>query len=125
MSDAGQARPDRFRRVVSAVLLIGVSTSAILIAVGLVGSALVGWNGSLSGAPTVVRSPTDFGVLPRGITTVRPVALVQVGLVVLLLTPVARVFASVVAFALERDWLYVAITTAVLVMLLTSLALLR
>ena len=116
---------DRFRVVVSSILLVGVATSAILIAVGLAGSLLVGWEGSLVGAPPVDRATSDFGMLPRGLTTLRPAALVQVGLVVLLMTPVARVAASVIGFMLERDWLYVAVTGIVLGVLLASLFVLR
>jgi uncharacterized membrane protein len=49
----------------------------------------------------------------------------QLGLVTLLATPIARVAASVVGFALEGDRLYAAITTAVLLILLTSILVLR
>ena len=116
---------DRFRLVVSTILITGVAVSATLIAVGLVGSFFVGWEGSLAGAGPVDRATTDFGLLPRGLATLRPAALVQVGLLVLLLTPVARVAASVLAFLLERDWTYVAITAIVLGVLLASLFVLR
>jgi uncharacterized membrane protein len=47
---------------------------------------------------------------------------IQLGLLVLLATPVARVVFSVGAFALQRDWLYVGVTLAVLTVLLWSLA---
>jgi len=48
-------------------------------------------------------------------------ALVQAGLVVLILTPVARVALSAVAFAFERDRLYVVLTLIVLAILLFGL----
>ena len=44
------------------------------------------------------------------------------GLVLLIATPVARVVFSVVAFTLERDWLYVGITLFVLAVLSYGLA---
>jgi len=47
--------------------------------------------------------------------------LAQAGLLVLIATPVVRVLASVVGFALEGDRLYAAITLAVLAILLVSL----
>jgi uncharacterized membrane protein len=47
---------------------------------------------------------------------------IQLGLLALLGTPVARVVFSVVAFALERDRLYVGVTLLVLAVLLWSLA---
>jgi uncharacterized membrane protein len=56
---------------------------------------------------------------------VEPAAIAQLGLLILLATPVTRVAESVIGFALERDRLYAAITTAVLMILLTSIFLLR
>jgi uncharacterized membrane protein len=47
-------------------------------------------------------------------------AIIQLGLLVLIATPVARVIFSVFAFARERDWAYVGITLVVLVILLYS-----
>lgn len=49
--------------------------------------------------------------------------IIMVGLITLILTPIARVAFSLVAFALERDWLYVGITSIVLGLLLYSLLL--
>ena len=48
-------------------------------------------------------------------------AIIQLGLVLLIATPVARVAFSLAAFALERDWTYVGITALVLGILLVSL----
>jgi uncharacterized membrane protein len=47
--------------------------------------------------------------------------IVQLGLLFLIATPVARVAFSAFAFALERDWLYVCIASFVLAVLLYSL----
>jgi uncharacterized membrane protein len=49
-------------------------------------------------------------------------AIVMLGLLLLIATPIARVAFSVVAFVIERDRIYVAITMLVLVLLLVSLA---
>jgi uncharacterized membrane protein len=48
-------------------------------------------------------------------------AIIQLGLLVLIATPVARVLFTVFAFAYERDWTYVVITLIVLTLLLYSL----
>ena len=48
-------------------------------------------------------------------------AIVQLGLVLLIATPVARVAFTLVAFARQRDRAYVMITTIVLALLLYSL----
>jgi uncharacterized membrane protein len=47
--------------------------------------------------------------------------LIQLGLLVLIATPVARVAYSVFAFLYQRDWLYVMVTVLVLGLLLYSL----
>ncbi len=47
---------------------------------------------------------------------------IQLGLLLLIATPVARVAFSAAAFLLERDWLYVAVTLFVLGVLVFSLA---
>jgi uncharacterized membrane protein len=51
-----------------------------------------------------------------------PLGLIQLGLLLLIATPVARVVFSVAGFAIERDWMYVVITLLVLLTLLYSLA---
>jgi uncharacterized membrane protein len=48
-------------------------------------------------------------------------AIIQLGLLLLIATPVARVVFSAVAFAVERDYMYVVITLIVLGVLLYSL----
>ncbi len=68
--------------------------------------------------PTDLRSVsgilTDLsGLSGRGI--------IQFGLLVLIATPVLRVAASLLAFALKRDWLYTLLTLIVLILLLYSI----
>ena len=47
--------------------------------------------------------------------------LIQLGLLVLIATPIARVAFSLLAFLYERDWTYVVVTAIVLALLLYSL----
>jgi uncharacterized membrane protein len=47
--------------------------------------------------------------------------LIQLGLLILIGTPIVRVLCSVAGFARERDWIYVAITIVVLGLLAYSL----
>ncbi|PZR63313.1 MAG: hypothetical protein DLM71_05245 [Chloroflexi bacterium] len=97
--------PDRFRWVVSTVLLGGLAVSTALLLAGLVASWLVGWQGLVLGMPAT--------------------ALARIGLIVLIATPVLRVLVSVIGFILERDRLYALITAAVLGIVLASLLLVR
>jgi uncharacterized membrane protein len=61
------------------------------------------------------------GILKASIA-LDPAAIIQLGLLLLIATPVARVAFSVFAFAEERDWLYVVVTLIVLGLLLYSLS---
>jgi uncharacterized membrane protein len=51
----------------------------------------------------------------------RPLGVIQFGLLLLIATPVARVLFSVLGFGLERDWMYVVITLLVLGLLIYTL----
>lgn len=110
---------------ISRLLRVGVVVSATLIGVGFITSFLVGWDGSLVGAPPTTSDPTSFSALLQGLTDLRPIAITQLGLLALIATPVMRVAVSAYGFAREHDVLYVAITTVVLFLLLASLFLIR
>jgi uncharacterized membrane protein len=66
-----------------------------------------------------LRSP---GTIVRALGHPNSQILIQFGLLLLIATPVARVVVSLIAFAIERDRLYVVITAIVLAVLLYSLA---
>jgi uncharacterized membrane protein len=57
----------------------------------------------------------------HGAAAWQPLAVIQLGILVLIATPVARVLFSMFGFVLERDWMYVFITAIVLALLLYSL----
>ena len=68
--------------------------------------------------------PAELSAVPailRGAAEWQPLAVIQLGILVLIATPVARVLFSMLGFALERDWLYVGVTAIVLALLLYSL----
>lgn len=117
--------PDEMRLVVSKVLTVGIIISAALLVVGFAGALFVGWGGSLLGKEAIAAQLTDFGAMGPGLAALRPAAIGQLGLIALVLTPVSRVAASILIFALEQDRAYVVITTAVLLILLSSLLFIR
>jgi uncharacterized membrane protein len=68
--------------------------------------------------------PSDFRTIPgvvHSVTHGRGRGLIQLGLLLLIATPIARVAFCVVGFALERDRMYVTFTLIVLTVLLYSL----
>ncbi len=70
------------------------------------------------GEPENLKSPIE---IVHGVMQMNARAIIQFGLLLLIATPVARVVFSAVAFAIERDHLYVVITLIVLAVLLYSL----
>ncbi len=113
--------PERFRILVSGILIVGVTLSAALMVLGFAGSLLVGWEGSLNGGAAGASGLADFSAMGDSLAALRPVGIAQLGLVALIATPVLRVTASSIAFAMEGDRLYALLTLAVLAILLTSL----
>lgn len=63
----------------------------------------------------------DLAGIFAGAVRLDPRSVVQLGVVLLIATPIARVILSLVAFALQKDRLYMAITAIVLAVLLYSL----
>ncbi len=73
---------------------------------------------SFHGEPEDLKSPAE---IVRGVLGGSARAIIQLGLLLLIATPVARVLFSAIAFAFERDSMYVVITLIVLAILLYSL----
>ena len=72
-----------------------------------------------------VGTPEDLRSVPgvwKNVLAFKGRGLIQLGLLLLIATPVARVAFSVVAFAIQRDRLYVVLTLLVLAILSYSLA---
>ncbi len=100
------------------ILQIGVMLSAALILLGI--ALLPTRPGGLS-PERVLIFPQTLSLLASELLVLRPQAVITLGLLLLIATPVVRVAASIVAFALEGDRRYVVITSVVLLILLFSL----
>ncbi len=112
-------------QLIGKLLRAGVLTAAAVVLLG--GLAYLWqhtWEDELTrlrefqGEPAELRSLT--GIVSQALA-LRSRGLIQLGLVLLIATPVARVALSAVLFARQRDWLYVAVTLLVLCVLLYSL----
>lgn len=100
----------------------------VLLAAGVtaIGGALLLWQdgGTIPTLGTFVGEPgahTDLGGILRGALSGDGAAIVQLGVVLLIATPIARVAFTLVAFVRQRDRLYTAVTALVLAILLYSL----
>ena len=65
--------------------------------------------------------PTTPAAVVRAALAGKPYAIVGLGMLLLIATPVLRVALSVIFFLVQRDWLYTGITVFVLAVLLLSL----
>lgn len=113
----------RLAQIIGALLRVGVLVAAFVV---LLGAALYLKEHGRShpdyhafhGESTELRSVTEVA---RAAARFDSRGIIQFGLLLLVLTPIARVVFSAVGFALERDYLYVVITLVVLAVLLYSL----
>jgi uncharacterized membrane protein YfcA/uncharacterized membrane protein len=114
-----QARPQegvRFETILGNVLRTGVALAALVVAVGAM--VYLGGHGAeradyrtFRGEPAELRSVA--GLVGSALSGHGP-AIIQLGVVPLVATPIARVALACCAFIRERDWRYVAITLVVL-----------
>ena len=107
----------------SVVLLVGVSVAAVLVAAG--GAMyLARYGGQTPDYGTFLGPGGAFpsiGAILHGVRALEPAALIALGLVILVLTPVARVVFALLAFAAQRDRLYMIFTLIVLAVLAIGL----
>ena len=124
MSSSNRAWTDeRVERIIGSLLRDGVMLAAGVVLVGGI-VYLIRHGGGQPNYLVFRGEPSDLhsvsGIL-KGILSLHSRSIIQFGLLLLIATPIARVVFSVFAFALERDWTYVAITLIVLAVLLYSL----
>jgi uncharacterized membrane protein len=107
---------------VAGMLRFGVTLAAILVAIG--GVLLLRHPYSpaqdLRHFDATGVTYESLQAVYRSVLQMRPTAIIQAGLIVLIATPVARVVFCVIGFARQRDRLYVGISLIVLVVLLYS-----
>lgn len=130
MPDAQRSRGENARwsdeqvdQLIGNLLRIGVIVAAVVAAIG--GALYLAQHGhqladyrEFRGEPPELRSVR--GIVAAALALHSP-AIVQLGLLLLIATPVARVAFSLVAFLIQRDRVYVVVTSIVLAVLLFSL----
>lgn len=112
----------QFDALLGHVLRAGVLLAAALVACGGIVSVSHGvaapHYGVFRGEPGDLRS---IGGIVADATSRNGRGIIQLGVLLLIATPIARVAFSVVGFLRQRDWLYVAITLVVLILLSCNL----
>ncbi len=119
-----QHSEEQVERTIGVMLRVGVITSAsVVLAGGLWHLARHGMSipdyRAFRGEPQGLRSVAGVW---QGVLRLEPRSVIQFGLLLLIATPIARVAFSVVAFAVQRDRVYVGLSAIVLAVLLWSLS---
>jgi len=114
----------RAEEIIGILLRTGATIAAIVVFAA--GVPYLIQHGSAKPDYHIFRSEPDHlrhisGIVKSSIA-LDPAAIIQLGILILIATPVARVAFSVFAFAEERDWMYVIVTLIVLALLLFSLS---
>ena len=115
---------ERIEIILGKLLRTGVLTAAAVVVAGgawylIRHGAASPQYGAFRGEPSDLRS---IGGILAGLEGLHARSIVQLGLLLLIATPVARVAFSAIAFALQKDWAYVLITLIVFGILIYSLA---
>jgi hypothetical protein len=110
---SGRRASRRLARWVHYTLLSGVALAGLLMAVGLIVSAG-------RGQPRPIGRPSPISSLPERITSGDGVALIELGLLILILTPVLRVAVLAVGWLAAGDRKLAAIAMSVLALLALS-----
>lgn len=110
----------------SKLLATGVSLSGVLLLVGIAWLLVTHRTGYPPEALELSRVhpdafPHTIPQLVTGVEAAKPLAIMALGLLCLVLTPVFRVAASIVLFLLQRDYLYTVICSFVLGMLVVGM----
>ncbi|GCE26314.1 membrane protein [Dictyobacter alpinus] len=100
--------------VIGWVLQIGVLVSAVIIVLG-VGLYFLHPSGQAG-----IQIPHTLIQIFQGVLAFQPEAIIALGLIVLIATPVVRVAISILGFALEHDRTFALISLLVLLILLVS-----
>jgi uncharacterized membrane protein len=114
--------------ILGIVLRSGVVLSGVIIAIGtmlfVANHSLDDTSAYLSYNPGLIphgNFPVSLASIATGLGSLDPFSIIELGFLVLLATPVARVALSLLLFAAEKDRMYVYLTAAVLVILLFSM----
>lgn len=96
-------------------LRIGITMSSLIIIFGLILFYAEGQSGYEAD-----RYPTHIKDIMQGCFALKPYGVILMGLLALMLTPVFRVGISIIAFLIEKDYLYTVITLIVFSILIIS-----
>ena len=106
----------RMETIMGRLLQVGVLLAALVVLAG-GGAYLVAHAGGQANYESFVAHSFELrhpGAMISGVGRGDAEAIIELGILLLIATPIVRVLFAVIAFAIEHDWLYVAVSTTVL-----------
>ncbi|MCL4447712.1 MAG: DUF1634 domain-containing protein [Thermoplasmatales archaeon] len=116
--------------MLSFYLIWSVLISLSVIVIGVVEYLTIGSTGYVSvpldiliksGGGSTVVFPHYLGTIIFGVVKLKSFAIIQLGILLLLLSPIGRIFLQILIYVKEKDRPFIAIATVVFVILLISL----
>jgi uncharacterized membrane protein len=123
----GPLTEESLEHTIGDILMLGVATSVVVESLGIVDYYLTNGNLDITFQPDLALKGTNiFGYAETAILRIftgdlTPYSFLGLGVVLLLMTPYLRVWASVIYFTLVKNMKYVFITGIVLIILTASM----
>lgn len=120
---SGSLKDKDMQAIIGWILRGGVLVSVILVFIGGVfflyrhGQSVPDYK-TFKGIPVFIH---NFGGIINGVITLKGQAIIQLGIILLIATPVIRVAFSAIGFLLEKDYLYTFFTLIVLLIIVASM----
>jgi uncharacterized membrane protein len=117
-------------KMLSVYLIWSVLVSLGVIVIGLIAYLVTSSTGYIrvpldillkSGGPTTTVFPHYLSSITSGVVTLKSFALIQLGILLLILSPIGRIFLQILIYVKERDRPFITIATVVFVILVISL----
>lgn len=112
------------QRFIGTSLRWGVSIACIIAVIGGVCYLMQHGNDPVPDYSTFRRDPSSHITwleIWQGVVNLQAEGLILLGVILLIFTPIFRVALSLITFSLERDWLYVAITALVFLIIISNM----
>lgn len=114
--------PRQMEMFIGRMLRVGVFTACIVAVLGGVLYVVqYGGNSVDFSEFTTAMAVESIGEVINGVLVLDAVSVIQLALLILLATPILRVVFSILAFMIERDYLYVFITLVVLIIIVFNI----
>lgn len=106
------------RSAISRVMILGTFAAMIVLAASVILMTIRGVNPDLQDYASTAHTPPSPATIMRGVIAFDPVSIAMLGVVMILLIPVARTLGAAYIFLREKDKLFAAMSLAIVAALI-------